>query len=418
MKILVHTFWISPYRGSEFAVAWDYITAMSQNHELFVICGSSSYAVGDFTDLDRWLETNTLKNVTFLKIQPSRMTLFLNLAHKYGISTYSFYIAYKQWEKDVYKIIRSSSFITDIDLIHFMGPVGYREPGYLWKLRKPYIWGPIGGFENVKWCLLKHLKTDKLKFLFRNVANRLQTYTNRRVKRAINKADIVIGCTSGNVNIIERLYKKKALYLPENGINSINIRPVNTLRKSDRINIMWIGTMEARKMPNMLLDIAARLRYPDKVMFHVIGGGKLLTWVKESIHERQLDSHFIIYGQIPREQIFDLLLKADLHIISSAMEANTTVIWETLSFGIPTIAIDHCGMTDIINNRCGIKIPMTNYRQIVDDFACAIDALAMNSDDLLDLKLGAQECATKYTWDKRIEFYEGCFKMAINSSSV
>lgn len=51
MKILVHTFWLSPYRGSEFAVAWDYITTMSKYHELFVICGSSSYTLGDFTDL-------------------------------------------------------------------------------------------------------------------------------------------------------------------------------------------------------------------------------------------------------------------------------------------------------------------------------------------------------------------------------
>jgi hypothetical protein len=27
--------------------------------------------------------------------------------------------------------------------------IGYREPGYLWKLNVPFVWGPMGG-TNVK----------------------------------------------------------------------------------------------------------------------------------------------------------------------------------------------------------------------------------------------------------------------------
>ena len=36
----------------------------------------------------------------------------------------------------------------NFDLIHNLNPIGYREPGYLWKLNLPYIWGPIGGIPN------------------------------------------------------------------------------------------------------------------------------------------------------------------------------------------------------------------------------------------------------------------------------
>lgn len=108
MKILVHTFWLSPYRGSEFAVAWDYITTMSKYHELFVICGSSSYTLGDFSDLDRWLDNNTLENVTFLKIKPSQMSLVCNLAYKYHCRIIVFILPISNGKKRLIKLSRKA----------------------------------------------------------------------------------------------------------------------------------------------------------------------------------------------------------------------------------------------------------------------------------------------------------------------
>lgn len=412
MKILVHTFWLSPYRGSEFAVAWDYITTMSKYHELFVICGSSSYTLGDFSDLDRWLDNNTFENVTFLKIKPSQMSLVCNLAYKYHLSYYSFYFAYKQWEKEAYKVITKSSIIANIDLIHFVGPVGYREPGYLWKLPKPYIWGPIGGFENINWNLLIHLKGNRLRLLFRNIINPIQYYTNIRVRKAMKNANVVIACTHGNVNKIRKVYGKEVLYLPENGIKLIN-RSVVSCSEKEKLNILWIGTMEARKMPNIVLDVVLKMKEVSHVVFHMIGGGPLLPWFRNSIQKHGLEANFVVYGQVPRERIFNLLPDFDIHIITSLLEANTTVIWETMSWGIPTISLDHFGMADVINDSCGIKIPVKSYGQVVNCLAATLDNLSLNPEKILQLKKGVYQSAVKYTWNNRIDFYESCYKKAI-----
>ncbi len=165
------------------------------------------------------------------------MSLVCNLAYKYHLSYYSFYFAYKQWEKEAYKVITKSSIIANIDLIHFVGPVGYREPGYLWKLPKPYIWGPIGGFENINWNLLIHLKGNRLRLLFRNIINPIQYYTNIRVRKAMKNANVVIACTHGNVNKIRKVYGKEVLYLPENGIKLIN-RSVVSCSEKEKLNIL------------------------------------------------------------------------------------------------------------------------------------------------------------------------------------
>ena len=42
----------------------------------------------------------------------------------------------------------------NFDLIHQLNMVGFREPGYLWKLNIPFVWGPIGGMIQFPWKFL------------------------------------------------------------------------------------------------------------------------------------------------------------------------------------------------------------------------------------------------------------------------
>lgn len=228
----------------------------------------------------------------------------------------------------------------------------------------------------------------------------------------MKNANVVIACTQGNVNKIGKIYGKEAFYLPESGIKYIH-RPIISVQKKEKLNIVWIGTMEARKMPNIVLDAVLKMKKVKNVVFHMIGGGPLLPWFKNSIRKHGLEANFVIYGQVPRERIFDLLPDFDIHIITSLLEANTTVIWETMSWGIPTISLDHFGMADVVNDSCGIKIPVKKYRQVVNSLAAILDNLSINSEDILQLKKGVYQNAVKYTWNNRIDFYESCYKKAI-----
>lgn len=70
------------------------------------------------------------------------------------------------------------------DLIHYVGMIGYREPGYLWKLGLPYIWGPISGTNNASLQLMKHMPiAGRIKLTFRSVVNMIQFHTKLRLKK-------------------------------------------------------------------------------------------------------------------------------------------------------------------------------------------------------------------------------------------
>ena len=83
-----------------------------------------------------------------------------------------------------------------------------------------------------------------------------------------------------------------------------------------------------------------------------------------------------------------------LHVISSLGEATTTVLFEAMSYGVPTMTLDHCGMAGVVCEECGIKIPIHSYNQVISDIAKRIDELiekGIPKDNIIYLDLDRRE---------------------------
>lgn len=119
-----------------------------------------------------------------------------------------------------------------------------------------------------------------------------------------------------------------------------------------------------------------------------------------------------------RKKVIEVFALSHLHIITSVGEGNPTTIWEAMSFGVPTLSLDHCGMHDTICEKCGIKIPIKSYKQVINDIALSIEDLCLNPDKLNKMSEGVFECSSKYTWDKRISFFNEMYELAIFNHSI
>ena len=47
---------ISPYKGSEFAVAWNFVMNMAKNNELYVLYGNSGGGLGEVEEIKEHME--------------------------------------------------------------------------------------------------------------------------------------------------------------------------------------------------------------------------------------------------------------------------------------------------------------------------------------------------------------------------
>lgn len=417
-KILVLAYAISPYRGSEYSVAWNYVTEMSKSNELVVIYGTSGSHMGDIEEMKKYIKEISLRNVCFVDVKPNLITNCLNALNFKGIFAYSFYISYNMWHRQVYKRVKVLINQEHFDLIHYLAPIGFREPGYLWKINLPYIWGPIGGIPNRPVQLFKALPfKSKITFTLRNLVNTFQFKYNNRLRKAFQHTDILLTATTENQYLIKKHYNKNSIYCSENGIiNSSKIAPLNlnNLNSDYIINLIWIGSIDARKSLNILLEALSKL-HSSNWNLHVIGDGPRKVEMQKLSMKLKIDKRINWHGHIDREEVFELFKISHIHVITSLGEATTTTLWEAMSNGIPTISLDHCGMHDIICEKCGILIPILTYEKVIEDLALKLDHLILNPVEINNLSNGVIECANKYTWNQRQDFFNNIYELAIDN---
>lgn len=62
--------------------------------------------------------------------------------------------------RDAYKLACTLHQENPFDVAHQLGPIGFRNPGYLWKLNCRTIWGPIGGAQFINLRMIKNVRVN------------------------------------------------------------------------------------------------------------------------------------------------------------------------------------------------------------------------------------------------------------------
>ena len=415
-NILVLAYAISPIRGSEYSVAWNYVRHMSMNNKLTVLFGMAGDHMGDFAEMEGCIKEPPFENVTFVPVPPNRLANKLNWFNRHGVLVYTFYWAYQVWHKQAYKRAKELALNERFDLVHYLCPIGYREPGYLWKLGLPYMWGPICGAKNIRWVFFNNLSlTARLRYGFHNIANSIQLYTNRRIRRAIIHSDLLLAATIENRDIFNCVYGINCGYLTENGIivpAKLNEKKFDIVR--ERINLIFVGRLDYGKNLTMLLQALGGITRKEIIHLDVVGDGPLRNLLERQTIENDLDDIVTFHGKLSRNETVKMFDNAHLHVITSIGEANTTVFFEAMSYGVPTLSLDHSGMHDTIKDMTGYKIQVTNnYVGMVNAITRTINHIINNPDELKSKAMSVVEDSKHYQWSERVKFFEKCYEDCI-----
>lgn len=414
-NILVLAYAVSPTRGSEYGIAWEYINNMSKDNHLTVLYGCSGDNLGDIGELDEYLKSHKVPNVDFIPVLPSKWTKKLNYLNERHLFVYSFYFSYQNWHKQVFKKVEELLSKRHFDIIHYLNPLGYREPGYLWKLDYPYMWGPISGTMNYPICLFKTLNwKDRIKFSMRSVVNRYQLRNKKRLKLALNNTDLLLTCTTEDQNAFYDIHKKDSDYLPEfalTGKSVVNHKKFENL--NEKIRLVFVGSLDGRKAVIIQLMALARLKSKDRFHLDIVGDGPKRAELEKFVREHDLNDVVSFHGRIPREEVGNIFDQSHLNVITSLGEANTVTIFEAISRGVPSISLDHCGMHDTVTNEVGYPIAIHSLDQVIDDIAKTLDQIASNPFQLKDKAEAVVSQSLKYQWDDRRVFFNRCYDICI-----
>jgi glycosyltransferase involved in cell wall biosynthesis len=389
-------------------MGWNFVLGIGKYHELHVITEQEKWEHEIKHYLNDYPELRTNMNFHFIKKKRNRKLR--------KIWPPSYYYYYRQWQKKAFKYGQALHERESFDLIHQLNLAGFREPGYLWKLNIPFVWGPIGGLEITSWNLLPNLGLKGMfHFSGRNVINFIQKkYLKRPQIAAKRMYSYLLSATPENQNEILKWWGVQSEIMTEVGTKLLNINPAK--RDVDEpLKIVWNGIHEPRKNLGILLKALSK---KDRFNFelHVLGNGsETRKWQKQA-DKLGLNNNCIWYGWLSLDEVYEVYRKGHVFCLTSIHDLTSTVLMEALSFGLPIICLNHCGFSYVVNETCGIKIPVYGIKQVINDFDEAL--MKFYNDETLRQKLsdGALIRARDFTWEEKINRLNQIYYKLLNSN--
>lgn len=411
LKILLGCYACNPNSGSEPGTGWNFVRNIAKYHDVHAIVEEGEFKENILQYAQK--HPAEVRHITFYFIPRTHHELLRKIWPP------NYYWFYRRWNRKAYELAVELDKKEHFDIIHQVTMTGFREPGFLWKLNKPFVWGPIGGFSQTAWCLLKGTGLhSKLYFSMRNLHNFLQKHFGYAGKKVAPKANAILVSDLQGLHHVSTYWNRHPELMAEVGTYPLST-PYTPSRRApeEPFRICWAGQLIPLKSLEILLH-AISLSRTANLQLDVLGRGPCLQKWKALTSKLGIEDKVTFLGYREHNTIIDLMRRCHVLCHTSIKEGGTaTVILEALQSGLPVIALDHCGQAAVINESCGYKVPIRSRRQIIKDITEQIDFLANNEDIRHSLAIGAIQRSKEFSWDAKMQQLNRIYESAASSTS-
>jgi glycosyltransferase involved in cell wall biosynthesis len=237
----------------------------------------------------------------------------------------------------------------------------------------------------------------------RNVINTYHKKCLVSCKRAFDKAGVgVIAATEGIRREIRKHYGMDSTVVCEVGPPECIAAGHSTRQAGEPIVLSWSGEHLPGKALPLLLRSLETLRADVDWRLEILGDGPCMKQWKELALKLGISKRCCWHGKVIREDAIRIIHDSHVFVITSLKDLTSTVLLEALSQGLPVVCLDHCGFADVVDDTCGIKIPIDSVPSIPELFAEAI--VRLWSDEMLRQKMArsALEKVGRFGWDEKM----------------
>lgn len=394
--MLLSAYAASPIRGSESAVGWNRALQAARFCDVWLICEETEFGPEIREYLDRH---GPIPGLEFVFVPMERTW------RKLGNYSAFWYLALQQWQKKILGVARRLHSEIGFDLTHHLTFCGYREPGYLWQLDLPHVWGPIGGVQNHPYRFLAASGVSgALREGGRNLLNQLQFATSRRVRLAGQRSAAVIAANGENRRGLERILRRHVSQMSDVGmVNSPDGQSQNFSPKCraehEPLRVLWSGWITPNKALHLLLEATAIAAKQIPIEVTILGQGSEEASNRRLAARLGIEGFCRFFGWRPHAEALRCFEHTHCFAFTSLRDTTGTVLLEAMSRGAPPICFDHQGASELVTPSCGVKIEVTSPRRAASDLAAALVDLCQNNGKLRSLSLGAVNRAADFTWE-------------------
>lgn len=407
-SVLINAYACSPGMGSEPGMAWNWCVNLARYCELYII------TEGEFKD--------KIEAAVASLPQRANMHFYYNPVSEeirkmcWNQGDWRFYKYYREWQWSTYLMAKDIIRKHKIDIVHQLNMIGFREPGYLWRIENvPFVWGPVDAKEKFP---TEYLKDAGLKarffFMIKNIITMLQLKYSKRVRQAAKRASVIVSASSNTQETFRKYFDLDSPLINETGCYVKKNKCRDEKNNSDVFNILWVGKMDFRKQLGLALKTIA-VAENSNIRLHIVGGGNSDRY-KEMAHFLGISDLCIWHGEVGYDEVQTLMLNSDLFFFTSVAEGTPHVVLEAIGNSLPVICFNTCGQGDSVDSSIGRKIELSNPDKSATEFADIISVLYNDRSILKEMSENCIKRQEELSWENKASQMVELYKRIIHGS--
>jgi len=217
----------------------------------------------------------------------------------------------------------------------------------------------------------------------------------RLIKFVLKRADYVLVVNQNlQEKVLELGINPDKIYITPNAVDVEKFNPQNkelppnVKISSDKPVLLFVGNLVFQKGVKYLLEAKKLMKTGAELV--IVGDGPLRQDLEMKVRDGKI-SNVIFTGA--RRDVDEIMPSADVFVLPSISEGFPITILEAMASGLPVVATNVGGISEVMNEDVGIMVNPSNPREL----ASALDKILENETLMIDMGAAAREQALKYS---------------------
>jgi len=364
LRILISAYGCDPESGSEARNGWFIASALAKRgHDVWVVTHEKGRQA-----VEAALEREPVSGLTIRFVGDHRLFQVLPKS--------SWMIRYMLWQRSMFAEAKKLAAELDFDVVHHLTWGSYQAGSPLWKLGRPFVFGPVGGGQVAPPAFKNYFgaswKRERIRSMMTNHMVDWLPWTRATVR----KANMVIAANPETEALARRMGASSVqsicdIALPDDFLDlpAPASEPPISLDQGET-KVVWLGRRLPRKALPMAFDVMARVDPKLPIHLYVIDGQD-----DTPLMDPGLDRRVTHLGRLAWNDVRNVLSQGHILLFTSLRDSTGAQLFEALGASMPVVTLDHHGARVLIHDRVGIRVPVTTPDETVAGLAEAIEKL-------------------------------------------
>jgi glycosyltransferase involved in cell wall biosynthesis len=387
--VAVSAYACRPGWGSEPGIGWHTARHLAADHRVLVLTRTSNRAF-----IEAGLADLECGNLQFLFIGPD------DPPHESEIARNAHYYL---WQIRAFLVLRHVLKTVPIDVVHHVTYGRYWSPSYLALLRRPFVWGPVGGGETTPPGLMPLFTGRERRFERIRTAARHLGEADPLVRLMAARSSVAFATTEQSAQRMRMIGARDVRVHQAVGLSTEELSSFERLPAPHTTPFRFIsmGRLLHWKGFDLGLNAFAQAHLPESE-YWVVGDGPEYSRLNALAARLGIQHRVRFLGQLERPDALKALSMCHVLVHPSTHDSGGFVCAEALAAGRPVICLNTGGPAEIIDATSGALIDTSDVDTASGQIAEAMVMLSSPT-TYVAFSSAARKRAGLFRWDRRVK---------------